>query len=595
MKQRAARLAVLALALLAAEATARAESPLPERVLAHGTFRLGDAKAPPPDLASGDPVVLPDRWPERRAAVSGVGWYRLPFALDTVPDRPLAVLLPHVSMNAAVRLNGSWVGQGGRMEEPVGRSWSRPLRFPLPAGLLRAGENALEIAVVRLPDCYGGLAPVHVGDAAALAAAERRALLWQVELPKAVTVAGFVLALVMLAFWIGARDPSYAAFGLTTALLVIHNLNYHVRESPLPWQAWEALSCSAIVLAAPAFAAFAHRLVGVARPRLERLLWGAGLLSLALFAVPHRFFHPLFNALALGALAVATYAVALLVAHSWRHDRASLVVYLVAGAAGLAILVRDLAFQLGALRAPSAPWMPLAIPVIFAGYALTLVRRFVAAFRRAEQQRDVLAHEQVLALERERIMREMHDGVGSHLVRTLSMLEGRAAAPSELARSLRAALDDMRLVIDSLDPGLGDLGSVLGSVRERLEPGVVREGLRFEWRLGELPALSWLGPEQSLHVLRILQEAIANALRHAGATQIRVECGAEAGAGGEAGVFVAIEDDGQGMPEAPAHGRGLLNLAHRAAALAGRLRVGRGHAGRGTRVHLWLPLGGPPV
>jgi len=589
MSRSAAGLVALVLGALAAGAAARAAAPFAERLLVHGAFRLGDAAAPPPDLAAGEPVELPDRWPERRPEASGVGWYRLPFALDTVPDRPLAVLLPHVSMNAAVWLNGSWVGQGGRMEEPVGRSWSRPLLFPLPAGLLHAGENALEIAVVRLPDCYGGLAPVRVGDAEALAAAERRALLWQVELPKAVTAAGLVLALVMLAFWIGARDPSYAAFGATTALLVVHNLNYHVRASPLPWQAWEALSCSAIVLAGPAFVAFVHRLVGVARPRLERLLWGVGLVSLALFVVPHRVFHPLFNALALGALGAAVYAVALLVAHARRRDRTSLAVYVAAGAAGLAIVARDLAFQLGVLREPGVPWMPLAIPVIFAGYAVTLVRRFVAAFRRAEAQRDALAHEQVLALERERIMREMHDGVGSHLVRTLSMLEGRAAAPAELARSLRAALDDMRLVIDSLDPGIGDLGSVLGSVRERLEPGLEREGMHFEWRLGELPALSWLGPEQALHVLRILQEAIANALRHAGATCIRVECGAEAGAGGEPGVFVAIEDDGVGLPSAPRRGRGLPNLARRAAELGGRLEVGAGSAGRGVRVHLWLP------
>lgn len=582
-------LAALGLAAVLA-APAAAGEPAVERVLDRATFRLGGPAAPPPDLATGEPVALPDRWPERRPDVSGVGWYRVSFALDAVPERPLAVLLPHVSMNASVWLNGSWIGAGGRMEPPVARAWNRPLWLPLPQGLLRAGENALEIAVVRLPDCYGGLAAVRVGDAAALEAAWRRTLLWQVELPEAVSAAGLVLALVLLAFWIGARDPVYAAFGATTALLVLHNLNYHVRDVPLSAHAWEALSCSAIVLAAPAFAAFAHRMAGAPRPRLEGAFWALGLLSLALFAVPHWLLHPLFNGLAVVALAIAAWSTHVLIAHARRADRASLAVYAVAGAAGLAILAHDLAVQLGALREPVSHWLPLALPVIVAGYAVTLVRRFVAAFRRAEDQRDALARERVLALERERIMREMHDGVGGHLVRTLSMLEGRGAPPAELARALRTALDDMRLVIDSLDPALGDLGSVLGMVRERLEPGLEREGVRFEWHLGDLPALPWLGPEQALHVLRILQEAITNALRHAGATRIRVECGAALD--GAEGAFVAIEDDGRGLPAAPRPGRGLPNLARRAAELGGALHLAPGRDGRGVRVELWLPAAG---
>jgi signal transduction histidine kinase len=588
--RRAGAAALLALVLAVPPGgDARSEPPPADRVLATGTFRLGDAVAPPPDLATGEAVALPDRWPERRPAASGVGWYRLPFALDTVPDRPLAVLLPHASMNAAVWVNGSWLGQGGRMDPPVARAWNRPLWFPLPPGLLRAGENAIEVAVVRLPDCYGGLAPVRLGDAEALEAAWRRTLLWQVELPKAVTAAGLVLALVVLAFWLGARDPAYAAFGATVALLVVHNLNYHVRDAPLSAHAWEALSCSAILLAAPAFATFAHRLAGVARPRWEAAFWTLGLASLALFLVPHRALHLLFNALALGALGVAAYSAAVLVGHARRVDRASFAVYVASALVALAILAHDLAVQLGVLREPVSHWLPLALPVVVAGYAVTLVRRFVAAFRSAEDQRDALAREQVLARERERIMREMHDGVGGHLVRTLSMLEGRGAPPAELARSLRAALDDMRLVIDSLDPDVMDLGSVLGTIRERLEPGLDREGLRFDWQVAPLADLPALGPEQSLHVLRILQEAITNVLRHARATRIRVECGAERGVSGEPGVFVAIEDDGVGMAEQARGGRGLGNLRRRAAELGARLELGPGRDGRGVRVHLWLP------
>ena len=132
-------------------------------------------------------------------------------------------------------------------------------------------------------------------------------------------------------------------------------------------------------------------------------------------------------------------------------------------------------------------------------------------------------------------MREMHDGVGGHLVRTLSMLEGRGASREELAEELREALADMRLVIDSLDPSADDLATRLGMLRTRFERILARERVELVWRAEALPPLPHLGAEDSLHVLRIVQEAVTNVLRHAKATRLTLAARLAAGRGRRAG------------------------------------------------------------
>lgn len=90
-------------------------------------------------------------------------------------------------------------------------------------------------------------------------------------------------------------------------------------------------------------------------------------------------------------------------------------------------------------------------------------------FRSAEIQRSSSEKDQLLTKERERITREMHDGLGSQLVSTLSMVERGLGSQAHVAESLRRALDDMRIMIDSLDPNTTDFATSLGKLRARLE------------------------------------------------------------------------------------------------------------------------------
>jgi signal transduction histidine kinase len=156
-------------------------------------------------------------------------------------------------------------------------------------------------------------------------------------------------------------------------------------------------------------------------------------------------------------------------------------------------------------------------------------------------------------------------------------------------------VDDLRLVVDSLEPIEHDLILLLASLRHRLGRRLEAAGLSLIWQVEDIPPLPWLEPPDALHLLRFVQEVLTNVLKHAQARQLVFRVSQEVPEPGvefEKSVRILIRDDGQGMPEGGAArgGRGLLNLQERARRLGGRLVVSSLGPGKGVEVCLWLPL-----
>jgi signal transduction histidine kinase len=197
-----------------------------------------------------------------------------------------------------------------------------------------------------------------------------------------------------------------------------------------------------------------------------------------------------------------------------------------------------------------------------------------------------LSREAAVAEERQRIMTDMHDGIGAQLIAALSLAESDGASQRDIAVMLRECIDDLRLTIDSLESSDNELLPALGNFRYRLEGRLRTVGIELVWEVRDVPELSYLSPRNLLHVLRILQEAFANVLKHAHATRVVVETGLAAG---RTQVFIRVSDNGKGFVPAQAEGRGLGNMARRAASFGGELRVSP--TGQGTTVELLLPIG----
>ena len=140
------------------------------------------------------------------------------------------------------------------------------------------------------------------------------------------------------------------------------------------------------------------------------------------------------------------------------------------------------------------------------------------------------------------------------------MAQGAELSQKTLICLLQECLDDMRLVIDSLSPDDRDLLPVLGNFRYRMESRFRAIGLNFEWHNHAIPDSLELEPDVGLQVLRILQEALANTLKHAQAKNVIVKlffCDHSFG--------IRVIDDGIGFDETTqSNGRGMGNMRARA-------------------------------
>ena len=195
-------------------------------------------------------------------------------------------------------------------------------------------------------------------------------------------------------------------------------------------------------------------------------------------------------------------------------------------------------------------------------------------------------HRQTLSKERQRMMEDMHDGVGASLSSALRVVEAGQLGAAEVAQVLRGCIDDLKLTIDAMEPVQADLLLLLATLRFRLGPRLETTGIALLWKVQDIPALEWLDANNSLHILRILQEAFTNIIKHTSATEIRVATVADADA-----VTVTIADNGQGFALGPAlerGGKGLANQLRRAEAIGA--QVSWDSDGPGTCLSLRLPI-----
>ena len=214
--------------------------------------------------------------------------------------------------------------------------------------------------------------------------------------------------------------------------------------------------------------------------------------------------------------------------------------------------------------------------------AATLAEREAELAVAFEKEKD-LARERTLIDERQRLMRDMHDGVGGQLVSLIAQVRAPNVEPMDISRSLNAVLEDLRLIVDSLDTAGDSLGFALGAFRNRLGPKLKAAGITLAWEVDPDAANVPLGPETVLQILRILQEACSNAIQHSGADTITV--GLERSSAGD--ITLDVRDNGSGVnPEAP-RGKGISTMQHRATRIQGDVTLLPGDTS-GTTVRLTL-------
>jgi len=231
------------------------------------------------------------------------------------------------------------------------------------------------------------------------------------------------------------------------------------------------------------------------------------------------------------------------------------------------------------------------IVVVLGGLAVSMaaIRRLTRLERQARDLSTQLV--QMQEQERRAIARELHDEIGQSM--TTLLLELGAALSLSTQDALRARLEtvvglgeriveELRRIALSLRPSmLDDLGLVPALEWQAREVGQ-RSGLNVEVVAdendGQLPEA------YRTCIYRVVQEALQNCVRHAGARKVRIGLRKDSSR-----INLEVGDDGKGFNVARTRGLGLLGMEERVSHLGGRLRV-LSEPGHGTVVTAELPL-----
>ena len=541
-------------------------------------------------------------------------WYRIDLAGLAPSVQPRLLYLPRWKTLGHIAVYGDGVLLHQSQGSAVHNGYNHPLLLPLNAAARTPSPASVLIRVDRLRSSGSGFSTVWVGNQDALGWRYHARQLLQVQLPFMGSAAFLAVGAFAFAVWLGKRRESlYLLFFAISTMAFLRTLHYFVSGDYLPisdeWFEW--ITVASLLWLIILIHLFLQRLHQQPTPWLTRpsvalaLACSVATLPHASTAMPSLYLlTPLLN-LAVLPIAVMIFAVNLRKALRSKFPEGRLV----AGWAVLAVVFTsyDGLLQNNLVSPESVYTSPYAIISLFFIFSYIMFQRYTGAFaevarlnkglaqrlqaREAELEQSyrrlrVTENEQMLGAERRRLMQDMHDGLGSSLISAIRSVEQGAMTDTEISGVLKGCMDDLKLAIDSMESVDADLLLLLATLRFRLAPRIESAGVALHWEVQPVPALSWLDPGGALHILRIMQECVANVLRHTRATTIRFSTATDG-----QGVCVVIEDNGAGFAVEEAlrrSGRGLRNQQRRALAIGGTVRWESGSGG--TRFTLWLPL-----
>lgn len=593
---------ILGLTLVLAAAPQWVSLPVPKDAvpLTEALFSLDGGEAVP--------VTLPHRWPDAAGFGPARGIYRM--SVDLPASESLLLLVPAAQHTLAVRLDGLRLWGSDR------QSWGEPAlasAYVLAVPPTKEGPGTFEIVLDRESGAVPGyLSQLYLTGAGAAAP---WSWLWSFASNGTRTAVVGLQTLVVLGItivWLARRhDPIFAwlfLIGVGSFALSIAGV--------LPVVSVNGQSVLVFALAAFGLMALGLALSIVEAPRPPWLKAAVLALPLALVAgVGAGVVPPFLAAVASSAVAIGGHLAAAIVlfvnalrVREW--DRALLAVpFFLTAWYGL----RDIGILTGAIDGVlllSSHIRPLTTVAVLT----LLMRRLASSLDQIDGVNETLrlklsAQEKELSAlhlkdrmrmtqaaredERGRLMRDLHDGLSGHLVSIIALSQAQAANPGAIERAARSALDDLRLVVNSLDLDDSDLILALAGLRERLEPQLRRLGVELDWSMEKLPQVTGVTPGNALSILRILQEAITNALKHGEPSRIVVYGAARED--GAATIVIRNAARETGAPHAARTGRGhgLRNMALRAQQLGGDIGFERkdGHATLTLALPAHLPEG----
>ncbi len=562
---------------------------------------------PPPAKAAWQTIDLPDRWRNSRPGYSGGVWYRGEVNFAAAPATPWAVYLPRVVMNAEVWVNGVLVGRAGRMKGSYTRHWNTPLFFITPQTVWEKGSNIVHVRVVAHGDGAGGLAPPQIGRADKLADVHARQVFFQNTLVYAANIAVIALGFFVFAVWLRKQERAdYGYFSAGALLWGTSNFNMIASDVPFSYFYWELFVFVSIVWALLALGLFGLRFAGVHKLWLEKVvaLYGAAYALTLWIAGPTAAVSTAASWL-LPVLLLGAWSMYQIVAFVRRVRLADYSFFAVVATVTLSLGAHDWLLQIGMLDFEASYGLPFMAPLLLAAIGWLIagdyaraqqglaqlnadladrVRQKEAELRESFARVANLERAHAVTAERTRILRDMHDGVGTHLTSAIRQLQSGRSLPGAVEQTLRDSLDQLKMSIDVLTLPEGDVAALLGSLRFRLTPRLEAIGLKLNWQVDALPLWANGHGEALRHLQYIVFEAVSNVLQHSGATDLTVKARLE-----DSDIVIRIEDNGRGCTSI-AEGNGMRGMRARAKTIGAQIDVLPGAIGEAAGCQVVLRL-----
>ena len=548
-------------------------------------------------------VVLPYHLDREQGTRPAEATFEVPFGISGQLDEPYGMYLARVGNRAEIWLNDSLLAQLGDIRQSNAADYSKaPQYVTIPARLLQR-ENLLRIHVRADGGRRGGLSSLVVGPDHEVRPLFAQASRWRMSASLVVAVVGVLVGMIALVLWATQTDPGskaqfrdsiYLSAGVAEFCWALRVGDIAIEHPPLPWPAWGVVVTAAFAGWICCIALFCHHAAGWHRhrsmPWIKLMLWalfGSSILASALAFTLHQ---PLFLTAWLGCanLFFIGYATVYLVAAVRAPTTARLLAG-VAGAVNVLVGVRDwVAIRISGDYSQST-WIRYSSVLFGLALGYIVIMRFRSASLQArdlmvnlsarvsEKERELslsyerleqMAREQERASERSRILRDMHDGVGSHISSAIRQLESGRADGEQVLQTLRDSLDQLKLSIDAMNLPAGDVTALLAGMRYRLEPRFAASDVELQWHVDEIPAVHGLDASAMRHLQFMVLEALSNVLQHAQARVLRIEARARGD-----GAHLKIIDDGRGFDLARPLRQGLLSMHERAAAIGARLSL----------------------
>jgi len=569
--------------------------------------------SPPPDSFDWHEVRLPDNWNISRPDQGGGVWYRTSIYLPEDAMQSMGVFVANLSMNASIWWDGVQVESGGQMTKPYTRNWHTPLYASIGLEQLRQGHHWLLVRVHGYANDGAGLGAIYIGAEPLLLPIYNRLYFVQRTLGVIALSCTVLLALGALLLWLLQRRRNHAFIwiALASGAWAVVISNFVVLDPPMSRFYWESLVGGSIELYGLFYVILVFRLLGYRKPKLEwslALLFASGWAMILLFgddAVLIDWAMPMHTLV----LLLTVYLIWLCLYEWYQRKNKNALVLALAMSIQLAAGTHDwwliyFANQLDSVLIMQAgPTLTLLVVGIWMIYNFSQalqasethtehieveIARVTASLKLEQEQTERLQRKQVISGERERFTRELHDGLGGYLSSISSMLHDGISNDKILTDTVDKALLDMRLIMDGIGEECTDIGMILGMLKHRFSSQLRAWNIRVSWNMAELPMHCEMSDGHGLHLMRIIQEAITNAARHAHADWVEVRASLMEQTD-EPVVCIEVIDNGCGWNEMPEFGNGLSNMRKRADIMQATLSM-VSMPDAGVRISLIIPV-----